>query len=560
MPAHYFGFSNRILQQQLPKNQVNLFVPVYAILKIKSIQGIDVHNLTGQINTVLLINILIEDLPDPLVHLLSSQVEIQINRSELLFLKEDRESNISFSRTSRMIRFTVRKTLNATISEDTKWSPFEIIRLVVSLTFNSISKREGSVILREYLEHEQHKETVMQTAQSLASTFGLSTAQSSRKSPPIDFNQFQTYTISFNCMRNGLEVPINYSLGCVYSLYDLAERNLEVYHTNCDSYSEIVDKFRNPEKKKDDRDSPANCFRSKKYEPEKCSDVMETLKAKERENRGRLLGASLEVFRFMYQKKEKKKKLPKVKYSQYTHFVIPLYKYPGNALATIFIPVFLLSLLSLAIFFQQNDLSNRIGSIATMVLGYIALIPSIKEQLPPSSRITVIEIVIYISTLCCLFSLVESFLIDDDKGYQFIWWENKLFLLCLFTHMGIFLFVSVLMLLHKLVWEPSYNIDFEARTTDPEASPEEWINFYCDEEFYKTNRDIHALNLDNDQQPNKNDSMITKYTPTYETPQLKPPPDKPELFIKHTPSFNLFETEKKGKEDLSLNSVLKSEK
>ena len=38
-------------------------------------------------------------------------------------------------------------------------------------------------------------------------------------------------------MRNGLEVPINYSLGCVYSLYDLAERNLEVYHTNCDSYS-----------------------------------------------------------------------------------------------------------------------------------------------------------------------------------------------------------------------------------------------------------------------------------------------------------------------------------
>ena len=164
MPAHYFGFSNRILQQQLPKNQVNLFVPVYAILKIKSIQGIDVHNLTGQINTVLLINILIEDLPDPLVHLLSSQVEIQINRSELLFLKEDRESNISFSRTSRMIRFTVRKTLNATISEDTKWSPFEIIRLVVSLTFNSISKREGSVILREYLEHEQHKETIMQTA------------------------------------------------------------------------------------------------------------------------------------------------------------------------------------------------------------------------------------------------------------------------------------------------------------------------------------------------------------------------------------------------------------
>jgi hypothetical protein len=102
--------------------------------------------------------------------------------------------------------------------------------------------------------------------------------------------------------------------------------------------------------------------------------------------------------------------------------VIPLYKYPGNSLATIFIPIFLLSLLSLAIFFQQNDLSNRIGSIATMVLGYIALIPSVKEQLPPSSRITVIEIVIYISTLCCLFSLIESFMIEDNMSYVFVWW------------------------------------------------------------------------------------------------------------------------------------------
>lgn len=111
-------------------------------------------------------------------------------------------------------------------------------------------------------------------------------------------------------------------------------------------------------------------------------------------------------------KAEKVKKMPKPKYSQYTHFVIPLYKYPGNSLMTIFIPLFLLSLLSLAIFFQPNDLSDRLGSIATMVLGYIALIPSIKEQLPPSSRITVIEIVIYISTLCCLFSLVESLTID----------------------------------------------------------------------------------------------------------------------------------------------------
>lgn len=50
-------------------------------------------------------------------------------------------------------------------------------------------------------------------------------------------------------MRNGLPVPISYSLGITYSLYDLAERQLEVYHTNCDSYSEIIQRYLKPKKK-----------------------------------------------------------------------------------------------------------------------------------------------------------------------------------------------------------------------------------------------------------------------------------------------------------------------
>jgi hypothetical protein len=134
---------------------------------------------------------------------------------------------------------------------------------------------------------------------------------------------------------------------------------------------------------------------------------------------------------------------------------------------TIFIPIFLLSFLSLAIFFQANDLSSRLASIATMVLGYIALIPSIKEQLPPSSRITVIEIVIYISTLCCLFSLAESFLIDQQSDYQFVWRQNTLFMTCLTIHSLTFVFVIGLMITHKLVWEPSYNKIVDVRMTNP---------------------------------------------------------------------------------------------
>lgn len=73
---------------------------------------------------------------------------MQINRSEVLILKEDFENRISFKRTKRMLVFTIRKTLTASIMEDTLWEPFEVIRLIVSLTFNSISKKKGMKILQ----------------------------------------------------------------------------------------------------------------------------------------------------------------------------------------------------------------------------------------------------------------------------------------------------------------------------------------------------------------------------------------------------------------------------
>ncbi len=124
MPMHYYGYTNRILFQENSSEDVNYFIPVYLIMKIKSIQDIDIQKLTGTISCVILVNILIEDLPAPLVHMLESNIEMQINRSELLILKEDRENNINMSKNKKMLKFTIRRNLSATIVSDTLWSPF----------------------------------------------------------------------------------------------------------------------------------------------------------------------------------------------------------------------------------------------------------------------------------------------------------------------------------------------------------------------------------------------------------------------------------------------------
>jgi hypothetical protein len=49
-----------------------------------------------------------------------------------------------------MLSFTLRKTVTGTIVEDTLWSPFEMMRVIVSITFNSI-KKDGEEIAYAYL-------------------------------------------------------------------------------------------------------------------------------------------------------------------------------------------------------------------------------------------------------------------------------------------------------------------------------------------------------------------------------------------------------------------------
>jgi len=84
-----------------------------------------------------------------------------------------------------------------------------------------------------------------------------------------------------------------------------------------------------------------------------------------------------------------------------------------------------------------------------------------------------------------------------------------MFLLCAATHFLIFLFMMALYLIHKFYWEPSYNEEHEGIKADPEHYPYEWINMYCDEQFYLANDKIYTHNSKHADRPKP---MITKYS------------------------------------------------
>ncbi len=120
--------------------------------------------------------------------------------------------------------------------------------------------------------------------------------------------------------------------------------------------------------------------------------------------------------------------------------------------------------------------------------------------------------------MCCLLSLIESFMVDEVEGYVFSWKDNKLFLLCLIIHISIFVFILTLLAIHKLIWEKSYNYNKEVKSPDPEKEKDSWINLYCDQQFFKTNDKIYKL-----KQKTTNE-LVKKYEPRYriKSEEVKP--------------------------------------
>ena len=102
--------------------------------------------------------------------------------------------------------------------------------------------------------------------------------------------------------------------------------------------------------------------------------------------------------------KEKQKVSP----FRYAHFEIPLYRIPVVSLLTICLPIWILGWVSLAVFFQDWGLADRIASIATLMVAYTAFMGVIRQELPPSSSITFIEILVYGSITMNIICLIES--------------------------------------------------------------------------------------------------------------------------------------------------------
>ena len=117
----------------------------------------------------------------------------------------------------------------------------------------------------------------------------------------------------------------------------------------------------------------------------------------------------------------------------------------------------MVAILSLGVFFEANDMSNRSASLATFQLAYIAFFPTIRETLPETPKLVFTEILIYTQATVTLICFFYSLVINGQENYEFKPQSDVVFLICVaLTALNIAI-VICLMIIHKCKWEPEYN-------------------------------------------------------------------------------------------------------
>lgn len=62
----------------------------------------------------------------------------------------------------------------------------------------------------------------------------------------------------------------------------------------------------------------------------------------------------------------------------------------------------------LGIYFQSTGLADRIGSLSGLMIAFVALIPVIRQELPQSPNVTMVEVLVYMEIFTGILCFIES--------------------------------------------------------------------------------------------------------------------------------------------------------
>lgn len=68
-----------------------------------------------------------------------------------------------------------------------------------------------------------------------------------------------------------------------------------------------------------------------------------------------------------------------------------MYRYPINTIVILFVPLYILTFVNLVVFWgDPEDVSGKLQTISGLMIAYGALVPEVRQRIPPSPKITVL--------------------------------------------------------------------------------------------------------------------------------------------------------------------------
>jgi hypothetical protein len=131
---------------------------------------------------------------------------------------------------------------------------------------------------------------------------------------------------------------------------------------------------------------------------------------------------------------------------------------------TIFIPLWLLSFVSVYVYFQTTEIMNRIVNVAGLMIAYAAIQPIVRDNLPEAITITLVDLLIYSELLINILFLVRSidlrnFYDDPTAGsptnLDYNRWADGLFLASLVIAIAN-VFIVAILIINYLCKKPTY--------------------------------------------------------------------------------------------------------
>lgn len=85
------------------------------------------------------------------------------------------------------------------------------------------------------------------------------------------------------------------------------------------------------------------------------------------------------------------------------------------SIISIFIPLFLLSVLNFGVFFQDTGLSDRLNTMAGLLIAFVAFIRVIRASLPSTATVTLAEKLVYLQSLSIIWCFIESVRVREEE-------------------------------------------------------------------------------------------------------------------------------------------------